>query len=120
MSCELIHDATELRKLIAENPDLPIVVLASEEANHGEWGWEYCANVSCEVQEILDVKTPFDREDGIVFHDRGDFEEAIADEVCDRFPYKEMSNEEFDKAVACEAAMYDGCWKKVIAVYVSN
>lgn len=41
MSYELIHDATELRKLIAENPDLPIVVLASEEANSGEWGWQY-------------------------------------------------------------------------------
>lgn len=29
----LIHDASELRKLIAENPDLPIVVLAGDEAN---------------------------------------------------------------------------------------
>ena len=32
----LIHDATELRKLIAENPDLPIVVIAGEEANNGD------------------------------------------------------------------------------------
>lgn len=32
---DLIHDATELRKLIAENPDLPIVVLAGEDANNG-------------------------------------------------------------------------------------
>lgn len=120
MSYELIHDASELRKLIAENPELPIVVLASEEANCGEWGWQYCNDVSCEVQEILDVKTPFDRDDGIIFHDRDDFEEAIADEFCDRYPYKEMSNEEFDKIVAREAAMYDGCWKKVIAIYASN
>ena len=120
MSCELIHDATELRKLIAENPDLPIVVLASEEANSGEWGWQYCNYVSCEVQEILDVKTPYDCDDGIIFHDRDDFEEAIADTLCDRQFFKSLSNKEFDEAVYREAAMYDGCWKKVIAIYVSN
>lgn len=120
MNYELIHDATELRKLIAENPDLPIVVLASEEANSGEWGWQYCCNVSCEVQEILDVKTPYDREDGIIFHDRGDFEEAIADHKCDLESYKSMSDHEFDEAVRREAAMYDRCWRKVIAVYASN
>lgn len=120
MSYELIHDASELRKLIVENPELPIVVLASEEANDGIWGWQYCNNVSCGIQEILDVKTPFDRDDGIIFHDRDDFEEAIYDEVYDRYPYKEMSNEELDKAIAREAAMYDGCWRKVIAIYASN
>lgn len=120
MSYKLIHDATELRKLITENPDLPIVVLADEEANHGEWGWEYCHDVSCAVQKILDVKTPYDREDGIIFHDRGDFEEAIADTLCDREFFKSLSNKEFDEAVAREAAMYDDCWKKVIAIYVSN
>lgn len=120
MNYELIHDATELRKLIAENPDLPIVVLASEEANSGEWGWQYCNDVSCAVQEILDVKTPYDRNDGIIFHDRGDFEEAIAYTLCDRQFFKSLSNKEFDEAVHREAAMYDGCWKKVIAIYVSN
>lgn len=120
MNYELIHDAAELRKLIAENPDLPIVVLASEEANHGEWGWEYCNDVSYGVEEILDVKTPFDRDGEIIFHDRGVFEEAIADTLYDREFYKSLSNKEFDEAVAREAAMYDGCWKKVIAIYASN
>lgn len=120
MSYELIHDATELRKLIAENPDLPIVVLASEEANHGEWGWEYCCDVSCEVQEILDVKTPYDREDGIIFYDRGDFEEAIADHICDCEQYRSMSDKEFDAVVQRMAAEYDGYWEKVIVIYASN
>ena len=33
----LIHDASELRKLITENPDLSIVVLAGEDANNGDF-----------------------------------------------------------------------------------
>ena len=116
----LIHDATALRKLITENPDLPIVVLAGEEVNHGEWGWEYCNGVDCYITEILDIKTPFDRDDGIVFDDKCDFEEAVAEVLADRESFKNMSNTEFDEAVKREAAMYDGCWRKVIAVYVTN
>lgn len=116
----LIHDATKLRKLIAENPDLPIVVLAGEEANHGEWGWEYCNDVDCSITEILDIKTPYDRDDGIVFNDKGDFEEAVAYVLEDREECKNMSDAEFDEAVRREMAMYDGCWRKVIAVYVTN
>lgn len=116
----LIHDATKLRKFIAENPDLPIVVLAGEEANGGDWSWVYCASVDCNITEILDIKTPYDRDDGIVFDDKGDFEEAVADVLEDREECKNMSNTEFDEAVKREAAMYDGCWRKVIAVYVTN
>lgn len=116
----LIHDATKLRKFIAENPDLPIVVCAGEEANGGDWSWVYCASVDCNITEILDIKTPYDRDDGIIFDDKGDFEEAVADVLADRESFKNMSNTEFDEAVKREAAMYDGCWRKVIAVYVTN
>lgn len=116
----LIHDATALRKLIAENPDLPIVVLAGEEANGGDWSWVYCASVDCNITEILDIKTPYDRDDGIVFDDKGDFEEAVADVLEDREECKNMTNAEFDETVKRETAMYDRYWRKVIAVYATN
>lgn len=116
----LVHDAAALRKLITENPDLPIVVIAGEEANSGDWGWQYCNDVDCNITEILDIKTPFDRDDGIIFDDRGDFEEAVAYVLEDREECKTMTNAEFDEAVKREVAMYDGCWRKVIAVYVTN
>lgn len=117
---ELIHDAAELRKLIAENPDLPIVILAGEEANRGDWSWQYCNDVDCSIKQILDIKTPYDRDDEIVFDDKGDFEEAVADVLEDREEFKTMTDIEFDEAVKREAALYDGYWRKVIAVYVSN
>ena len=43
----LAHKSDKLKKLIMENPDLPIVVLASDDANNGDWCWQYCYNVSC-------------------------------------------------------------------------
>ena len=52
--CGLTHNADELKILIAENPDLPIVVLASDDANCGDYCWQYCYSVSFGLDEILD------------------------------------------------------------------
>ena len=120
MSYDLIHDTGELRKLMLDNPDLPIVVLAGEEANHGEWYWEYCNRVSCCIAEILAVHTPYDGEDGIVFSDKDDFCEAVAEKLGDKEIYKKMPDADFDAAVEREVKMYDGCWRKVIAIYADN
>ena len=116
----LIHDSAELRKLIAENPELPIVVLAGEEANNGEWGWMYCTDVSCSIKKVLDIATPYDDDKGRVFDDEGDFEEAIAYYLEDSEACKNMSDAEFEAAVKREMDMYAGCWRKVIAIYATN
>ena len=54
MSYSLTHSSDELKKLILENPDLPIVVLAGEEASGYDFYWTYCSSVSCHISEILD------------------------------------------------------------------
>ena len=113
----LIHDATELRKLIAENPDLPIVVIAGEEANGGDYCWMYCSSVSAQIEEILDARLPFD--DERVFSDREMFEEAITDHLNDKGT-ENLSEEDFDALVKTEIAKYEPYWRKVIAVYVDN
>ena len=41
MSSLITKETDELKKLIAENPDLPIVVLAGSDANDGESSWTY-------------------------------------------------------------------------------
>lgn len=114
----IVHGTTELRKLIAENPDLPIVVLVSEEAYSGEWGYEYCANVSCDLGEVLDCKIPFGG--GIVPTDKDDFEEQLADYLCDLPENKGLSDSEFDKLLKEEMAKYEPYWKKVISISANN
>ena len=113
----IIHDCTELRKLIAENPDLPIVVLASEYANTGDYGYMYCWNVRCNVELVLDCETPF-RND-CVYTDESEFEEDLAEYLADRLPAS-FPDEEFDKLLKEQLAKYEPYWKKVIAIWADN
>lgn len=114
----LVHDAAELRKLISENPDLPIVVIAGEEANNGDYCWMYCSDVSFSVAYILDVKTPYDREES-VFTDKTEFEDAVSDYAADNLP-SDLPDEVLDEIVKNEIAKYEPYWKKVIAIYATN
>lgn len=114
----LIHDASELRKLIAENPDLPIVFLAGERANSGDFYWMYCSYVSASIEEILYIHDPYDGEDA-VFTDKDEFEEAVSDALYDK-ETSDLSDSEFDAMVKAEVAKYEPYWRKVIAVYADN
>lgn len=53
-SYSITKDSDELKKLIEENPELPIVVLAGEDATDGDHSWMYCSCISFSVDEILD------------------------------------------------------------------
>lgn len=118
MNYELIHDSTELRTLIAENPDLPIAVLAGEESSSPEYCWTYCADVQCCIAEILDTKTPYDHEDGTLFTDEDDFWDCIANNFCD--VYYDLPDVAFDAKVEAEIEKYKPYWRKVIAIYATN
>lgn len=112
----LVHDSERLRKLIAENPDLAIVVLAGDEANNGDFSWMYCTDVDCCIDSILDVRTPYDREDR-VFTDKDEFEESIVDSI----PYDDTRTEaEIEVFVQSELDKYEPYWRKVIAIYATN
>ena len=113
----VIKDATELRKMIADYPDLPIVVMAGEECNTGDYSWMYCSSVHCKLDEILDVHTPYDGE--TVFTSEDDFEEAVSDGLYNEETEK-LSLEEYDALVKAEVEKHKPYWKPVIAVYVDN
>ena len=112
----LIHSSDELKKLILENPDLPIVVLAGEEAASYDFYWTYCSSVSCHIDEILDYDY-YDYND-TVFTDRERLEEKISDDLWEE--YHDKSEEEYDAAVKREIEKYEPYWKKVIAIYATN
>lgn len=114
----LVKDSTELRKAIAENPELPIVVMVGREAALEEFGYTYCEVVKAEVGEILDCHTPWN-ECGI-YSDRIEFEEDVADYLFDNPEYTKLSYEEFKKVVEKEKAKYEPYWKKAIIVKADN
>lgn len=112
----LTKNSDELKKLILENPDLPIVVLAGDDANSGYWGWTYCSSISFSICEILDCD--FYDYDDVVFTDRDRLEEKIEDDLYD--DYFEKPDEEFEAAIKSKLEELEPYWKKVIAIYASN
>lgn len=106
----------ELKKLISENPDLPIVVLAGEEANNGDHSWMFCSSISFGLEEILDCD--FLDYDDTVFTDRERLEEKISDDFYEE--YHNKSSEEYDEVVERKLAELEPYWKKVIAIYATN
>ena len=112
----ILADTTELKKLIAEHPDYPICVLASEDANIGEWGWMYCSDIRFSVGEILDCTQ--DINDEKVYSDRDDFEEDLAD--CLSNEYEDLDETSFEEKVKEELAKYEPYWKDCIFIYADN
>ena len=121
----LTTSSEELKCLITENPDLPIVVLAGEDANNGDYTWMYCSYISFGIEEILDCECPYYGE--VVCTDRDDFEERLEEWLWDKMCYEdfngdgvEPSEEEFQTQLKKEILKYEPYWKKVIAIFADN
>ena len=105
----------ELKKLIAEHPDYPIIVMVANEVVADDfYGWWYAPSLSFSIGEILDCEQ--DVNDEKVYVDRDDFEEDLADVLGDSGDYDETTDEEFDKIVQEELKKYEPYWKKVIQI----
>lgn len=113
---DIVKDSTELRKAIAENPELPIVVMTSYEATTDEYYWTYCSIVHCEVGEVLDCECPW--KEGRVYSSRADFEEDLADYLSDIAD--KMTDEEFKHFLEVQKSVYDEYWHKAIIVKADN
>lgn len=112
----LVKETDELRKLILENPDLPIVVLAGQDANIGEYGWTYCSYISFGIGEILDCD--FYDYDDIVFTDRDRLEEYIEDVMFNENVPR--TDEEWETEKEKRLKELEPYWKKVIEIRADN
>ena len=121
MSLNIIKDSTELRQLIADNPELPIVVMVGEDAALSDCYWTYCTDVRCKVGEILDCELPWEAFDTTkVYNDRIEFEEDLTQYLADHEDIGRMSDKEFDKLVDVWKNTYSQHWKKAIIVLADN
>ena len=109
-------DAGELKKLILDNPDLPIVVFAGEDAHSGDYYWMLCTKISFGIEEILDCD--YTDYDDVIIKDRDRLEAKIEDDLYDE--YSDKPDEEYEEAIKREMEKYEPFWKKVIAIYADN
>ena len=111
----LIKQTEELKKLIEEHPDYPIVVLChSDVCANDDYNWWYAPTLSFAVGEVLDCEQDID--DMKVYCDRDDFEEDLANSLGDSGNYDEATDDEFDAIVRNKLAEYEPYWKKVIEI----
>ena len=107
LPCSL-DDTTELRKLIVENPDLPLVVFCSEECNSGNWSYEWNEYVRASVQTLTLYKD--------LWQDKDDYYDRLVDDLCDEEEYKDLSDEDYFKMIDQKIAETE--FVKAIVIYV--
>lgn len=86
-----INDTAELRKLILENPELPMLIFCGEEAWNGEYGYTQADASNVGIEEL----TLFNNR----WLDKVEYEEELLDIFSGKEEYRNMSNQEFDKAI---------------------
>lgn len=113
--CTTIHSTEVLRKMILENPDLPLLVFAGEEANGGDYSWMCCTDVRCEKGEVLDCAGP---KNEYIYTDREELEDDVADQL-----YGEVGNlpdDELNRLLKERMSKYEEYWTECIVLYVTN
>ena len=110
-----IKQTDELKNLIAEHPDYPIVVMVGTEVVADDtYGWWYAPCLSFSIGEILDCEQ--DINDEKTYIDRDEFEEDIYDKYTWDEKYEKLDNFEFDEMIEKKLKEYEPYWKKVIQI----
>ena len=103
-----LNDTSELRKLIIENPDLPLLIFAGEESWFGDWNYNQTDARVWGIQNLTLYNDMWLCED--------DYRERLSDDLCDYEEYENMSDEEYFKMIDQEVAETEFC--KAIVIYV--
>lgn len=114
VSTGLLNATQELRKLIIDYPDLPLLVFAGQDANCADYSYTSCGRVRASIGEYLDCMQTVNVE--YCYTDRDEFQEDIENK---HYDFK-GSDEEFDALVKAELDEYEPYWKKCIILYVDN
>lgn len=103
-----LSDSQTLKRLILENPDSPLLIFVGEDAFSGEYGYEQADVIKAGVRELT-----LYRESWL---DREDYEEELANDLCDAQECKDLSDLEFEKMIDKKVSETE--FVKAITVYV--
>lgn len=103
-----LDDTSELKKLIIENPKLPLIIFAGEEAYSGEYAYEMSEAHGISIRELTLYKD--------YWLDKEDYEEELSDDLCDEDEYKDMPDKEYFKMIKKKVEETE--FVKAIVLYV--
>ena len=103
----------ELIKIIQENKDLDIVVMASTDDLTDEYGSLLMENLRVEVIDIYNSP-----QEEIIYFDKDDVIEELQNYFADNEEYMNMFDEEYEKM--CEEKAKDYFYKRAIVIWARN
>lgn len=111
-STGLLHASDELRKLLSENPGLPLLVFAGQYFCRDQVS--ACSKIDAYKGEYLDCEhiEVYEEEDYI---DKAKFEEDLYDSLYEHF---DGTDEEFEDFFKKKLKKYESYWKPAIIVFV--
>lgn len=104
-----LEDTTELRKLIIENPDLPLLFFVGDDAyidDGYQYSMAYASNASIQKLTLYND----------VWMDKDDYAEKLRDDLAFEEEYISMTDEEYDTMI--DQKVNETEFVKAIVVYV--
>jgi hypothetical protein len=111
-------DSSEIRKLILENPDLPIVFKAGSEEDLYAFPCYYAKKISAKIGEVLDADVPFNTT--YVYDDKKEFINDVVDYV--ETEYGEVTGDNAEEKFEYTVKSFDivkefeSHWRKAIII----
>ena len=128
MDVDFLNKTDKLRELILKHPDWPIMVMAGESANSGDYNTMCCTEVSAHEGEVLATYDHLGRDDRI-YTDLGDYREDVSEyylldnwneETGRSDEPSDVSDDEYEKILDDVCAKVDDKWRDCIIVEVDN
>lgn len=116
---EYSFNTDKIKQLILENPELPLIIIAGENACEYGYSEDFCSKAQAYLGEFLNCEQDFD--EGRIFTDREDFQDIVYDyyyHYCDI--HLEGSEREQEEYIEKKISEYDPYWEKCIILYVDN
>ena len=110
-----LHEMDELRKLLIENPGIPLVIFAGEAANIRDHSYTLCTRAFAYKGEALDCMQEVDKEK--VYIDRAEFEEDMYDQLYDSY---DGTDDDFEVYFKDQLKEYEPYWKDAIIMFIGN
>ena len=86
-----LKDTSTLRKLIFENPELPLLIFCGEDSWSGEYAYQQVDASKGEVEELILY--------GDVWLTKEDYAEKLSDDLSDEEEYKDLSNDDYGRMI---------------------
>lgn len=103
-----LNDTSNLRKLILENPELPLLIFCGEESWHDEYPYEQAEASEGKIETLTLYDGYWLTED--------DYYDQLSNDLCDKPEYKDLSDEEYKKMI--ERKVEETEFAKAIVIYV--